>query len=372
MGGNESAVLEFKSQIDHNHILKTCSAFGNSSGGILLIGVKDNPLRHREKSPESAVNLQVGDSLTTVTSILSDGFYYNSPLYEVDYLPKLGILAILVYGNEREPILYISKDKAIAGARRKNNSSNAFSVEETLATADRWHKQREIIMERFRRNHQLLLKLSLDLRRSDLLVSTIPVPAFSRPPSLGFINQFPEIAEEYLPGLSLSSSSASMSVTFERTENAQPERFHINQIDSGCYHIHTTSVGHKVNGCWLAHESPYVLTVSLALYTCALMSYVESESVMWSVQGSFCQFDETQIPKAGFQSEPVLISLPMQYQKREDPFPKLSMPGTKSTDFIDLLKYFASSLCLDMESVLAPQNDQLRYLCDHWQRTTNH
>lgn len=203
LGGDESTHLEFKSQVSHDHIVKTCSAFANARGGILLIGVIDSPVKEKAKNPSTSIRrIQEASLKRGILSIIDNGFYYTMPLHKVEYLEKLNIFAIAVWGLEREPILYLTKDRAISGARRKGASSHSFSVEETLATANRWQGQREAIIARYECLPDGEKVTSADLKRFGTVafyINSLPVMPFAEPVGLASIDRLAEKIGDFIP-----------------------------------------------------------------------------------------------------------------------------------------------------------------------------
>lgn len=349
----ESQTLEYKVKPHRENILKACCEFANSIGGIVLVGVADE-LTTRDPKNEikggcNILDEERRDYRSDLFKYIREGFYYSFPRIEIEYIKSAKVTAILVYGNERELLLTKTSETGLNGFRRRGDNSDPFSAEEIIAIADRFYRQRDMLLERYRRWSHLMGAEVSSYRKADLIVSSLPIQAFSTMSSARSLETFARLVDLYLPKIRLTTSSDGMCLMFETFKDSQTISFYSRIIDDGLYHIHLESYASKVEGIWTADAAYYARLLVIALYFCMLQANHANDSKSWAIQGIFYQFDTKGKPKRTTQSEPVLLNLPPEQMLLDSPFPEIDGDPNKPEQLLRILRHISDVLGLDLD-----------------------
>lgn len=370
----ESQTLEYKVEPHRENILKACCAFANSIGGIVLIGVADELTeRDADSNVKGGCNILGAnrrDYREEVRKYIRDGFYYTFPNIEIEYIKSVKLTVILVYGNERELLLTQSADTGLCGYRRRGDNSEPFSMEEIIAVADRFYRQRDMLIERYRRKAVLLTHGIDSYKSADLLLSALPIPAFSSVSSTRSIEPFYNAISSYLPHLTIGKSSDGVSLTYAKVSEGQSIEFYCRVLDSGFYHLNVKSIGVKKNGNWVAEPVIYARMMVIAVYFCLIQSSFSTDAKAWAIQGAFNQFDSNGDRKRVEQVEPILITLPLDQMILETPFPAIADEPDRVEDFVQIMVHLADLLGVQICEPKQSAQETYEQLKNEWDNSS--
>jgi hypothetical protein len=375
---NENQYLELKCRADINkaeeekraneglkeNVRKTLSAFSNSGGGILILGIND-PKNRRVGLLKPLPDYE--NLIRSLTDSISKSFFPHCPTFQVVPLEDLELIAFLVSGSTTTKYLYENSDGFYGGYIRQGEQSITIAARDIYAYCMSWNEQTKLIEER-----RLSLRDRFDLDNSILplngtarfFIKALPVAPlpFESPASLSNIDL--EDLQTIPDFLYLDNNTAeSTEFRFIGPRTIVNNRWmSISRVGTGEFLINLCS-DNPVDFDLGKHH----MMCCVALYSALALSHRIDGASEWSIQGSYnLHLNRNHHPIR----TPRLLPLRFASSKSAD-FPKMKnltnvqkgdseFIRSNSNDFYNLYSQIATILDTDPRSHFLCQDDAKR------------